>query len=136
VDGVEQPVTRELRVKGESDEPALQTVVDGKREGRADVGIDRGLIGVIEQVQETARVVGEPAAVWKIAHEAHARPARRRDVLVGRTEPARIRQPNDVLDLNAEPTFDDRIRDRIRDLRVNRDAGEERHERNDDGRER
>ena len=98
---VEQPVPREFRVKVEADEPALQPVVDGKREGGTDVRIHGRLIVAIEEVQEAARVVGEPAAVRKIADEADARPAGRHHVLIGGAQPARIRQPHDIPDLGS-----------------------------------
>ena len=80
---VEQPVPREFRVEVESDEPALQPVVNREREGRTDVRIHRRLVVAIEQVEQPARVVGEPAAVWKVADVTDARPAGRHHVLIG-----------------------------------------------------
>ena len=75
VHGVEQAVARELGVKGESDEPALEPVVDRERERRGHVRVHRRLVVTVEQVQEAARVVDEPAAVGKVANVADARPA-------------------------------------------------------------
>ena len=130
---VEQPVPREFRVEVESDESAFQPVVDGKRKGGPDVRIHGGLVVAIEQVQQSARVVGEPAAVRKVANVADARPAGRHDVLGGGAQPARIGQAHDIPDFDRQPAFRDRRRnriagDRIADLRVNRSAGRERKE--------
>ena len=111
----------------EPDEPALEPVVDGERKRGADVGIDRGLVVAVEQVQEAARVVGEPAAVRKVADETDARPAGRHHVLIGGAQAARIRQPHDVADLDAQSAFHDRGRNRIGDLRMNGAGGTKRH---------
>ena len=110
---VEQAVRRELRMKGEADEAALQPVVDSERKGGPDVRIHGGLVVAIDEVQQAARVVGEAAAVRQIAHEADARPAGRHHVLIGRTQAARLRQAHDVPDLDRQPAFRDRRRNRI-----------------------
>ena len=133
---VEQPVPREFRVEVESDEPALQPVVDREREGGADVRVHGGLVVAIEQVQEPARVVGEPAAVRKVADVTDARPAGRHHVLIGGAQPARIRQAHDVPDLDAQAALHDRRRNRIGDLRVNGAGGAERQEQKHDERQR
>ena len=72
--GVEQTVLREFRVKHESDEAALEPVVYAVGKNLTDVRIYVRLIALIEQIQETARIVREPAAVGQITHVAHARP--------------------------------------------------------------
>jgi hypothetical protein len=121
---VEQPVPREFRVEVESDDSALQPVVDSEGEDRTDVGIHRRLAVAIEQVQQPAGVVDEPAAVWKVADVTDARPAGRHHILIGRAQPARIGQSHDVLDLDAQAPFDDRCWNRIADLRLNRSGAE------------
>ena len=130
---VEQAVSRELRMKGEPDESALQPVVDGKRKRRGDVRIDLRLVVGVDQVEEAARIVGEAAAVRKIAHVADARPAGRRHVLIGGTHPARIGKAHEVLDLDLQSAFHDRRRNRVaRDLRCDRPQGADRQQENDD----
>ena len=113
VHGVEQSVARELGVKGEADESALETVVDRHRKRRGHVGVDARRVAPVEQVQKAARVVGEAAAVRQIAHEADARPAGGRHVLIERAQAAGIRQPHEIANLAR----------RVRVFRSAREAG-------------
>ncbi len=115
---VEKPVLREFRVERKTDEPTLQAAIDAPGEGRRDVGIHGGRFVAIEQVQESARVIGEAPAIGEVADEADARPPG--SVLIGRVQPACIRQVRDVPDPDAQPSIDDEIHDRITDLRVHR----------------
>ena len=117
-------------MKRKSDEAALEPVVDGEREHGADVRVHRRLVVAIDQIQEATGVVGEAAAVRKIADEADARPARRRDVLIDGAQSARLRQPHDVAHGDGEAAFDDGRFDRVRDLRVDSGRGDERDRRN------
>ena len=134
VHGVEQAVLRKLRVKVEPDESALQPVVDRERKGRAHIGVHRGLFVAVEQIQEAARVVGEPAPVRQVADKADARPAGRHDVLIWRAEPARVRQARHVSDLDHQAALLHRRRNRVGDLRVNGRDGTQREQRDDDQR--
>src|SRR5206468_9753806 len=108
VHGVEQAVSRELGVKDEADESALQPVVDGLRKRGADVCVHlrRGVRA--DYVEESAGIVREAAAVRQIAHEADARPARGRNVLIERTYAARIGKAYEIADLDRKPAFHDR----------------------------
>src|SRR5205085_11235547 len=108
-------VAGKIRMERKSDESALQPVVDRKRKGGGDVRVHGRLVAAVEQVQESARVVGEPAAVGKIADVIDPCPAGRHDVLVGRTQLARIGQPRDILDFDRETTLRDRRRQRSAD---------------------
>ena len=129
---VEQSDLRKFRVELETDEPTLQAAVEAEREGGRDVGIQGGPVVAVEQVQETARVVGEAPAVRKVADVADARPPG--SVLIGRVQPACIRQARDLPDLDAQSTFDYRLRNRIADLRVHRAGGPESQDYQDDER--
>ena len=93
---VEQSVPREVRMEIEADEPAGQAVVDRERERRADIRVDGRLVVAIEQVQQAARVVHEPAAVRQIAEVTGARPSGRHHVLSGGTKSARVGETHDV----------------------------------------
>ena len=117
--GVEQAVSRKLRMKDESDESALEPVVDRMRKCCGNVRIHVRLVVRIDQVEEAARIVGEAAAVGKIAHIADARPACRRHVLIGGTNAPRVRKAHEVLDLDGKSAFHNRRRNRVtRDLRL------------------
>jgi hypothetical protein len=87
-------------MEDEPDESALEAVVDGVRKHRGDVDVHLRLGARVDQVEEAARIVREAAAVRQIADVADARPAGWRHVLVRWTNPARVRQANEVLDLD------------------------------------
>jgi hypothetical protein len=97
---VEQAVSRELRMEDKPDEPAAQSVVDRMRERLRHVRVHVRLIVRIDPVQETARVVGEAAAVGKVPHVVDARPAGRIHVLIGGAYPAGVGQARQFHDLN------------------------------------
>ena len=101
-----------------SDEAALQPVVDRERKRDADVRVHRWLVVVIEDVEESARVVGKPAAVGEIADVVDARPAGGHDVLLSRPELARVRQPRHVADFEHQPALEDGRRHRTTDDRI------------------
>jgi hypothetical protein len=117
----------------EADEAAFQSVVNGQGERGADVCIHRWLVVPIQQVQEAARVVGEAPAVRQVTDEADAGPARRRYVLINRTQAARVRKAHDILDLDHETALLDRCRNRVAgDLAMNRAGGPDRQKRGDE----
>ena len=97
-------------MKRKCDEPAFEPVVDRERKRRGDVGVDGRPVAAVEQVQNPARVVDEPPPVRKVAHEIDARPAGRRDVLIQRPHAPRVRQPDEVADLDRQAAFHDRRR--------------------------
>jgi hypothetical protein len=111
--GVEQAVGRELGVEGETDEAALQAVVDRHRKDSGEVGIDLRLIVRVDPIQQPARVVGEAAAVGQVAHVADTRPGVRRNVLVGGSQPAGVGQPRQILDLDGEAALHHRLGNRV-----------------------
>src|SRR6185503_12487371 len=96
----------ELGMELEADEAALEPVVDGEREQRADVHIDRRLVVAIEHIEEAARVLDE----------VDPRPAGGRHVLIGRPEAARIGQTDEIGDLDRQAALLYRRRDRVGDL--------------------
>ena len=107
-------------MKGESDESALEPVVDRVRKQRGDVRVDLRLVVRVDDVEQAARIVDEAAAIGQIAHEADTRPARGRHVLIHGAHPARIRKAHEILDLDLQSAFRDRRRNRIaRGLRRN-----------------
>ena len=125
---VEQAVSRELRMKDEADESTLQPVIDGIRKHRCDVCINLKLVVRTDQIEEAARIIGKAAAIGKIAHKAHTRPACRRHVLIGGTNPARVRKAHQVLNLDRQTAFRNRRRNWVtRDLRLTRARGPDRN---------
>jgi hypothetical protein len=105
---VEEAVLRELGMEVEADEPALEAVVDRKWKCRRDVGVDRRLVVLVEEIQEAARVVREPTAVRELADEADARPSGGVHILSRRNRRARIRQARHIADLDSQPPLHDR----------------------------
>ena len=97
VHGVKEAVLRELGMEVEPDEAALQPVVDRVGKEVREVEVDSGLVVLVEQIEESARVVREAATVGQVADELHARPPGRVDVLIERTQfcayPAGGRRP-------------------------------------------
>ena len=133
VHGIEQAIARELRMKDKPDESALQPVVDRKRKRFGHIRVHVRLVARVDQVKETARVVGEAAAVGKIPHVADSSPAGRRHVLIGGTNPASVRQTHEIRDLDRQAAFLDRGWNRIAgDLGCARTRGHDRDERHDD----
>jgi hypothetical protein len=113
VDRVEEAVGGEFRVKDEADEAAFQAIIDTVGEGGGDVRIYVRLVVGVDQIEKSARVVGEAAAIGEIADVADAGPAGRTQVLVGGTKPAGVGQADQILDLNRNTALDDRFRNRI-----------------------
>src|SRR5215467_12818726 len=91
----------------------LKSVVHSIRKGHAHVRVDLRLVAPVDQVKETPRIIGKTAAVGKIANIADARPTCRRDVLIGRPNPARVRKTDKILDLDRETPFHDWRRNRV-----------------------
>ena len=92
VHGVEESVSCELRMKDEPDESALEPVINRMRKHRANVRIDARFAIGADQVEKAAGIVGEAAAVGKIAHKVDARPARGRHVLIRADESRAYRE--------------------------------------------
>jgi hypothetical protein len=113
VHGVKQSVGREFRVKNEADEAAFQAAIDGVRKSFGHVRIHMRLIVSIDQIQKPSRVVREAAAIGEIAHVTDARPGIRRDILIRRTKPARIRQAQEIFDFDRQPALHDWLRNRV-----------------------
>ena len=122
--GVEQAIPGELRMKHESDESALESVVDRMGKCFGNIRIHVRLILAVDQVEEATRVVGEAPAVGRIAHIADARPPRRRHVLIGGTNAPRVWKAHEILHLDEDAAFHNRHRNRVaRDLRFERTCG-------------
>src|SRR2546428_11599858 len=111
-------------MKGEPDESTLQPVVDRIRKRRADIRINLGLVVRPDQVEEAPRIVGEAAAIGKIAHIADARPACRCHILIGGTKRARVRKGGAGLNLDRKPGLYNGRRDWVYgDLALHRARG-------------
>ena len=133
VHGVEQAVSRELRMKDKRDESAREPVVDAQWKRLRQVRVHVRLIVRIDPIQETARVVGETTAVGKVPHVVDPSPAGRLHVLVGGANPAGVRQARQFHDLDRQAAFLDWGRNRVAgDLRRYRACGHDCEQRHDD----
>ena len=131
--GVEEAISRELRMKDKCDESATQPVVDRKRKRVRHIRVHVRLIVRIDPVQETARVVGETTAVGKVPHVVHPSPAGGFHVLVGGANPAGVRQARQLHDLDRQAAFLDWGRNRVAgDLGRYRACGHDCQQRHDD----
>jgi hypothetical protein len=131
--GIEQAVARELRMKDKRDESAREPVVDAQWKRLRQIGVHVGLIVRIDPIQEPARVVGKTTAVGKIPHVVDPSPAGRLHVLIGRANPAGVRQARQLHDLDRQATFLDSVRNRFAgDLRRYRACGHDCQQRHDD----
>ncbi len=122
VNGVEQPILGELRVKHEPDKAALQALVMGHGEVLVEIGVDVRLIIGVNEVQDASRIVGEAAPVWQVADVAHSRPFPRVDVQLWRAQVACIRKPEQILDLDGDTVIHD-LRKRVPNDRIGGAAG-------------
>src|SRR5262249_703677 len=118
VNGIEQTIFRELRMKNETDESALQTVIDGKRKHLRNVCINVRLIVRIDEIQKATRIVGEPSAIGKATDVGDGRPTCWGHVLIGWTNSARVRKTDDILKLHLKAVFRNRRRNWITGDRV------------------
>src|SRR5262245_14674835 len=97
-------------MKDEPDESTLQPVVDRIRKCFGDIRINLRLVVGADQVEQASRVIGEATAIGQVPHKANTRPACGRHVLIGRTNPARVRKSDEVLNLDSEAAFHNRLR--------------------------
>ncbi len=96
---IEQAVLRELGMKLEADEAALQTAEAQVRNEIAKIQIERRIVLVIELIEEAARIIGESSTVRKIPHIARLGPTYWRSADSG-IECACAWKPSKLLDAN------------------------------------